>query len=310
MVVGRVLKYMLEKFSICCMIMANRGIEIMNSNKIKKMCNYVILVLTICSVLMLLRFSDLPNFFNISFMDKPDVISDIQLSIFTSFVVTAVFYFVMNFIPDKIKEMESEEFSLPYRRNVQRDVQLFGVRVLSMWGSVLKTAAAKNSDIDISKISTILEMFDGDLILSAANEISLNSESDVVDAKMNKLLWKYKIKGDLKDITQRGQRILDKYAKDIPPSVYDDIYYLLDASELVGTMERIFSIGIDLGGNAPVLGNYIAKNLSDNQDISKTAKSINDICKWVNEEYDWLMERVKPEQKGEIHYISLSNFLK
>ena len=87
----------------------------MNIRLIKKMCNGVVLTMFLFSVVMLARYSDLPNYFSIQFLNKPESPSNIGMSLYTSFIVTAVFYFFMNLVPDLVNAAEKEKRELPKR---------------------------------------------------------------------------------------------------------------------------------------------------------------------------------------------------
>lgn len=78
------------------------GIRKMKSKKIRSYCDRLIFLLGIASAVILLKFSNAPNYFNISILNKPHGDWNIFISILTSYIVTAGFYFIMNFIPDKI----------------------------------------------------------------------------------------------------------------------------------------------------------------------------------------------------------------
>ena len=90
-------------FSFCCIMTVKGGIRKMKSKKIRSYCDRLIFLLGIASAVILLKFSNAPNYFNISILNKPHGDWNIFISILTSYIVTAGFYFIMNFIPDKIK---------------------------------------------------------------------------------------------------------------------------------------------------------------------------------------------------------------
>ena len=74
-------------------------------------------MLGIASAVILLKFSNAPNYFNISILNKPHGDWNIFISILTSYIVTAGFYFIMNFIPDKIKEQEEDQLAIEEKKS-------------------------------------------------------------------------------------------------------------------------------------------------------------------------------------------------
>ena len=283
----------------------------MNSKKIKKCCNILVLIMTIGSVVMLLKFSDLPNFFNINFFNKPENVSNIQMSLYTSFVVPAVFYFLMNYIPDKIKEKEEIEISLPYRCNMHRDIQLFLSDSLSMWSNIYKAAAKKDKSIAITEIKCMQELFEEELFTHVISSIRVFETSNMMGANYKYLLWAQVLPSDLNKIIKQGNDILNKYSRDVPPNIYYAIHYLITQSPIISILSNVIEIFIQQGDKELTLASLIPIDMSSKKmELEKTIKSFDDIYNWVNCEYDRLNKIIDEDNKGNIFQVNISTYLK
>lgn len=282
----------------------------MKSKDIKKYCNIIVLCITIFSVIMLLKFSDLPNVFNLSFMNKPENISNIQMSLYTSFVVTAVFYLFINFIPDKIKEKEEMEINLPYRCNMHRDIQLFLSDTLSLWSQIYKDASKKDKSIDIRKIKNVQELFNEELFKKVCLIIKIFGKSNYMGMDREYLLWAQVLPGELEKIVKRGNDILNKYSRDIPPNVYYSIHYLIGQSPIIGIPASIIRMFIQQIDKEQFLASLIPIEISGNIELRKTTKSIDEIYRWVNDEYICLSKEISEENEGQIFSIDIRTYLK
>lgn len=76
-------------------------------NKMKKRCNVLVFSLFAVSTVFVIKYSTFTNWFNLNFFNRPEELPDVKLSLFTSFVVTTVFYFITNYLPDKEKEYKA-----------------------------------------------------------------------------------------------------------------------------------------------------------------------------------------------------------
>lgn len=300
---------LLENPSFCCII-AVEGEWKMKSKDIKRRCNKAVIALGIISIIALFKFSDLPNFFNIKFLEKPLGNWSILISILTSYVVTVGFYIVMNLIPDVIKEQEDIEHLIPYRCCMHRDIQLFLSDVLFMWSQVINFAAEKCDEIDTSKIESISKMFSKDVILNAASQVGIFESSNITDVKRNELTWGYIIVQELSKINNRGEKILEKYSKDIPTNVYYSLNYLMGACPIIGLIYHTFSVFLKSGNKQCKLSHCIAYDASGKLDLKKTATSIECIYNWVNEEYEKLMTELDESNKVEIYQVDLKTYFK
>ena len=72
----------------------------------RKISNIAVAILFIISVVLLFKYSSLQNVLHIAWLEKPKQESGICVSLATSFVITAMFYFIMNYLPELIGNME------------------------------------------------------------------------------------------------------------------------------------------------------------------------------------------------------------
>lgn len=256
----------------------------MREQAIKKACNVFIVLLFIFSVLMLLRYSDLPNFFHISFMEKPKNPSNIGLSLYTSFVVTAVFYFFMNYIPDVIKIKEQEKKELPKRIAIQREIQLFLSRYFSLWNSLCSySKETKKTSVD--------DFFSDDSIKRIATKIPLLDNSDTYFPNGIALPWKNMIYNNLDELIRQGNQILEVYVDSLPDEVYFYLNYLIKEDKLLYGLHKNLGVFLDSIDKENTLINFIGKNRDGMIELIQTRKCLDFLQKWVNSEYDYLNKR-------------------
>lgn len=282
----------------------------MKLKSIKKWCNSSVIGLGVISVVLLIKFCDLPNYLGIAFFEKPKGDWNILISILTSYVVTVGFYIIMNLIPDIIKEKEDEVHSLPYRCSMHRDVQLFLADILFMWSSVIKFAGEKDKELNVSDIDSVSKMFDKECIIRASSNVNLYEKSNAIDINRNKLIWKSVIDSELTRIESRGNKVLDKYSKDLPVDVHYSLEYLLGSCPLIGIMIHVASALAQNGDVNISLANCIASDEKGDIDLEKTIKSVNCIYDWVNEEYRKLDKIFDEEYPKEIYRVDIKTYFK
>ena len=179
----------------------------MRVKTIKRISNSIVLVLFMLSIITLLRFSELPNIFNLKWMEKPDSDSGVAISLATSFVVTAVFYFIMNFLPDLIWEKEIEESQYPRRKIVHREVYGYVEEFIKLWESIVKT-----SDSDF-RATSVGELFRSKSMVTAIQGLDLLSKSSIPLIVSDGLVfatWTDVIIDRLTKMERRGEIILDR----------------------------------------------------------------------------------------------------
>ena len=177
-----------------------------------------------------------------------------------------------------------------------------------MWGNVIKYAGERMNESDLPRIESILDMFDKDVIKNSAEYVKLFAEANSVSMSGKRLLWKDSISYDLSEICEKGEKILDKYQKDIPLEVYFPLKRLLDSSPLIGILDKLYPMILKVANENYTLLDCIAKNV-DEKIFGETSEDIASIYNWVNEEYDELVKQFDEKHKADIYKIDLKNYL-
>ena len=259
----------------------------MSSKRIRIISNVVITIIFIFSIIMLFKYSSLPNIFNIDIMAKPKETSNIQLSIYTSLLASGIFYFIIEFIPSAIQDKEEEEKRLPYRCAANRNVQLFTVRCISFWTRILNCSAKIYPNHLITETSEINLIFREESIKALTKVLKLNSASDLMLSNGQYLQWYNRIINDLSEIKKSGDEILHYQKDEISSELYDAIFYLVNSSPIFIYLPTVMSILYESNRDVVTLGDCLVDNL----DLSETRKHINTLFNWVNAEYESLARR-------------------
>ena len=123
-----------------------------------------------------------------------------------------------------------------------------------------------------------------------------------------RLLWKDLISYNLSEICEKGEKILDKYQKDIPLEVYFPLKRLLDSSPLIGILAKLYPMILKVANENYTLLDCIAKN-ADGKIFGETSEDIASIYNWVNEEYDELVKQFDEKHKADIYKIDFKNYI-
>lgn len=164
------------------------------------------------------------------------------------------------------------------------------------------------NESDLPRIESILDMFDKDVIENSAEYVKLFAEANSVSMSGKRLLWKDSISYDLSEICEKGEKILDKYQKDIPLEVYFPLKRLLDSSPLIGILDKLYPMILKVANENYTLLDCIAKN-ADEKIFGETSEDIASIYNWVNEEYDELVKQFDEKHKADIYKIDLKNYI-
>lgn len=278
----------------------------MNAKRIKLVANIVVLFLFVMSIIIILKCSDLPNVFALTFMEKPKSNADIAMSVATSFFVTAVFYFIMNFLPELISEKEKNEEKLPKRKLVHREVQLCIVGLVNLWKGIIEEARKIDGNIPVPE--SIDKMFQSDCLVASADVTILSAPSDRIDSQMNHIPWQYIIITDLENFCHRATAILQNYHDILPGNITYDLFYLLNESIVCGQLTQMIRISIEhkKTNKFPLSTCIPISYPSGVVELEETRKAVFEICKWANDEYDALQQTLNADNKGGIYKIDMT----
>ena len=263
----------------------------LNSKIIKMFSNFIVLLLFFVSLLVLFKYSSLPNVFGLLWFEKPRHESSIIVSLATSFIVTAVFYFVMNYMPDYISELEEKERVIPRRKIVQREVHDYIEIFIKLWEDVVKTSYQGY------KAKSVDDLFGSEKIAEAVNNLNLNAASHiplVLPGDLRYASWKDVFLDRLSKMVRKGEMILDRYSYDIPEEVALSIYTMQNSfycGHLSVVMRNLGNVNTDdfrLSTCIVVKDGYLYDKESLIDDVGK-------ICVWVNQEYEYIESKAGPK---------------
>ena len=256
----------------------------MNIRLIKKMCNGVVLTMFLFSVVMLARYSDLPNYFSIQFLNKPESPSNIGMSLYTSFIVTAVFYFFMNLVPDLVNAAEKEKRELPKRIAIQRDIQILLSGYIHIWEALEKYTGG-------NKHKCIHGLFDDRNIKDVSMKIKLLDMSNVSNPDGKYLTWENAIYNKLDCLMYKCNRIFQLYSGQLPENVHFYLNYLLQEDQLMNGLYSNVKMFYNQVNESNSLYNFIAKDGDGNLHLEKTRECLKYLVEWTNSEYDYIKEK-------------------
>ena len=280
----------------------------MNSEQIKRIANSVVLCLFVISVFMIFKCSDLPNLFSLRILEKPKYNVDIIMSIATSFFVTAVFYFIMYYFPDLIREKEKKEERLPKTRLVHREVQLCIIGFVSLWKDIIEEA--QKVDRSIPDPTSLKTIFQADCLVKSANVTMLSAPSNRINLQLESISWNDIIVADLDKFCNHATTILHYYLDILPGDVTYSLFYLLNESIACGNLVRFINIMIRSNNtNDLLLSTCIPTSYSTGRvELEDTCKAVLTICEWVNNEYELLQKTPNTDNKGFNNKISIPLF--
>lgn len=258
-----------------------------------------------------IRYCDIPIFKNApQYFIKPQNADMLLYNLSVGYIVSYMFYLLVNFIPDFVDSIEKQSQILPFRAAIQREVQQFVSDILSLWTSIGITSSDKGT-FDITKVNTIDKFFNPNIIRLSAKGVNLQEQADYDDIFKYLFNWIEKILAELNKICSNGNLILTRYKEDIPSEIFYDIFYLLNESSLIGNLfnmvQAINSLPHKI--NSPLSDCMSWTDDKGSKDIAKTCESIINLYNWVNKEYDYLVANINNDNIM-INKIDIHNFFK
>lgn len=273
------------------------------SRGIKRLANKIALGLFIISIIVLLKYSYLPNVLHLPFMERPQNDSGIVMSIASSMLVTSVFYYIMNWLPEIIQQREEQEESIPKRVVVHREICRFANQLIQLWEKII--SAARDDDVTILEPSTIEAVFRDETIRKSASVIRLHEESNYYNILNQHPKW-----GDLiclknQELSRIADTILDRYGGDIPPNVAYDISYLQKESgigdSLITMIHHIMQLG-ERFPQAPLLSCIPTKD--GELFLEETSDVVKDLCEWICREQADLAHNLEGNHPDRVAHLT------
>ena len=252
--------------------------------------------------------SILPN--NIAkFFIKPENADMLIYNLSVGYIVSYIFYLLVNFIPDLINEKEKEKELLSLRCAAQREVQLFTTRLILFWFSLAKTASSKGT-VNISDVKSISDFFNREFIKQISIGVDFSDDSGTSTYNLNEIDWYTRILSTLKELSDRGNVILTRYKDSIPTEVFYNLFYIINESSMVAYLSSSVVIVTSANGKKGCLSQCMNfMNGTGGEDIDKSCEIIINLYNWVNMEYSYLNNHIE-KNSARIHKINFNSYLK
>ncbi len=249
-----------------------------------------------------LRYCDRPIWPNMpKYFEKPENADMLLYNLSVSYVVSYMFYLMVNFIPDCVKAINKEKRMLPYRATIQREVQQFVSNIIYLWRDVGVNATIEGK-YNIADVKCIDDFFKVDVIGEISKSIKLEelvNDSVDVDVSDWHFIWNTKLRRTLDNICEAGNLILTRYKEDIPAEIFYDIFYLLNESNIVGELlSELKAIASMKNGRNFRLSTCIGMENNKEKNIKKSCESIIKLYNWINTEYEYLENNIDIKING------------
>lgn len=219
-----------------------------------------------------------------------------------AYLASYCFYILQVYLPELKKEKEM----IPVLIIAQRNVQLFTINLILLWESFYKNSANGESKLKRTEIWTQEKM------LEAAKGIKLFEDSDMMDFSKKYITWKDKIEITCRELTEKGNMILNYKMNVLPPKVALAINYLINEGEMLNGLFQNIEIVERMGELTEEYSLYdvlpinFSANESENRNIKRDINEVFLLIEWVNAKYDYINAESKGEYKKDIYRIDFS----
>lgn len=282
--------------------------------KIKWIYFAIISLLLIFFTIQAIRYSDIPIWNNApKYFTKPQNADMLLYNLSVGYMVSYMFYILVNFIPDFVEAVEKQNKIVPFKATIHRQVQQFTNGIIDLWMTIGVNAVYKGG-FNKSEMGIINDFFKFNVIQKITKYVRLEQliEDYIdIDVRCNHYIWSIKMRHELEDICTLGNLILTRYKNDIPLEIFYDIFYILNESQMVGELlSELKCIASLRNGKNFCLSDCI--NFEDDKgqtDIKQSCQSIINLYNWVNNQYDYLSSNNK-DSHLKINKIDIEKFIK
>ena len=181
------------------------------------------------------------------------------------------------FIDRLIKQQKAQE-ELPLRLAMYRDVQVFASRFFSLWEKMYIQSVTQRMAL------TVEQLFSNEVIEQIYESLDLEGKPSSGASRD----WFSYIDNSVKDLIERGNHILDRYAFIAEPRLFYVIHHLINDSPFIGILSSLvmlhtFSLS-EKYNRLPTLHCY--NLIPDNKDY-EAARSL---FSWCKAQYDCLID--------------------
>lgn len=222
------------------------------------------------------------------------------------YIVGYIFYVIINFIPEVYESCERRRKEVKLRCAIQREVQLFTVKIISLWGRMAKFSEQRGN-VNTNAIQDIEDLFNIETLREIAYDIQFNSPSGTVSYSSQPINWKVTIQGEIEEINKKGNIILTRYKGELDTELYYHIFYLINEGMLQEDLNMLINAMTSINGMNRTLGECMDWSKNGSKYINQTCKSICELYEWVNTEHKYLLPRLSSQTDIAIYGINVKD---
>lgn len=266
------------------------------------------------SIIQVIRYSDIPIWMNMpEYFIKPQNADMLLYNLSVSYIVSYMFYLLVNFIPDFVEAVEKQNKTVPFKAAIHREVEQFTKNIIDLWTTIGINASFKGT-LNISEIVEIDNFFKTSVIEKITKYVKLEEliEDYIgIDVSCEHYIWSIKIRRELDKICTLGNMILTRYKNNIPSEIFYDIFYIVNESKMVGDLllELNGIASLRNGKNFPLSDCMSFEDNKSKTDIKQSCQSIINLYNWVNNEYEYIVSNIN-DNNITINKICIQDFFK
>lgn len=259
------------------------------------------MLLTIITIVMCIYCCDLPVWNKIfDFMINNKEESDFMYNIGISFIAAYIFFVMQVMIPEAVMEYKIKLEQIPKRCMAHRQVQLFTVNLLKIYGGFYRKS---------DNINCVQELFYEDNLKSHMEHIDIQDISPAIGGlDRHKLSWGEYLRDEFNWINDIGKDILKNYLSVLPNKISYNIFFLVNDSTCLGSVRQ--KLNSLMGNERGSIFNLFPEGIDGKiYNIDLDAKAMDELFLWVNEEYEYLKKNIKENEKYTIFPIELNSII-
>ncbi|SDP67279.1 hypothetical protein [Clostridium gasigenes] len=254
----------------------------------------ILSLILIYSSIQAIRYSDIPIWANMpEYFIKPQNADMLQYNLSVSYIVSYMFYMLVNFIPDLVESVEKQSETIPFKATIHKEIQQFTKGIIYLWATIGVNANSKGY-FNISEIVEVDDFFKQDVIEEITKHVKLQ-ESIKTYAALTLISehydWSLKMRLELDKICTLGNLILTRYKDNVPLEIFYDIFYIINESNMIGEL-LVQLNGINSLKNGKNLYLADCTNFNKNLNVGKSCQSIINLYNWVNIEYEYFSDNI------------------
>ena len=213
--------------------------------------------------------------------------NDLWYNLSIGYVISFIFYLVVNFFPELKRSKKIEEDLLPLRCARYREVELL-MQDISMVGGDIFNSCLKAEIINRNDVKKIDDLFNIGTIKATLPYINLSKPATIYNDDMS-VHWLDKIKIGIEALKNDGNIYLTRYKDMVPTILFLNVFYIINNSFIFGQLPILLDVAVMAYGYDISLEKVIYTE-NNKEDIDNSCKYIIYIDSWLNNEYEYLIK--------------------